>query len=73
MALPICALIGVRDALVSDSRDSARMFAEPILKAWGIPCVLIRRRGDQRLLGEHFTTCRKSNRAGAALLAEGPP
>src|SRR2546421_10620194 len=48
LALPIFALIGVRNALVSDSRDSARTFAEPILKAWGIPYVWIRRPGDRR-------------------------
>jgi hypothetical protein len=73
LKLPIFALVGVRNALVAESRDSAKLFAEPMLKAWGIPYVWIRGSGDGRLLNEHFVDCRKSGRAGAALLAEGPP
>jgi len=73
LKLPIFALIGVRHALVADSRDSAKTFAEPILKAWGIPYVWIRRPDDRGLVREHFVACRNSARAGAALLAEGPP
>jgi sulfopyruvate decarboxylase TPP-binding subunit len=73
LKLPIFALIGVRNALVAESRDSAKTFAEPVLNAWGIPCVWIRRPDDRRLLAEHFEACRTAGRAGAALLAEGPP
>src|SRR5438094_10204295 len=34
LKIPIFSLIGVRNELVSDSRDSAKMFAEPIIAAW---------------------------------------
>ena len=73
LKLPIFALIGVRNALVAESRDSAKAFAQPILAAWGIDCVWVRRKEDQRLFREHFLGCRNARRAGAALLAEGPP
>ncbi len=73
LKLPLFALIGVRNALVDQSRDSAKTFAEPVLKAWNIPYVWIRRPDDRRQLVEHFVTSRKSNRHGVALLAEGPP
>jgi len=73
LKLPIFALIGVRNALVAASRDSAKTFAEPILKAWGIDGVWIRQPSDERLFREHFSACRKARRSGVALLAEGPP
>jgi sulfopyruvate decarboxylase subunit alpha len=73
LALPLFAVIGVRNALEGQSRDSAKNFAEPVLAAWNVPHVWIRRPEDRRLLAEHFLACQTSNRAGAALLAEGPP
>jgi sulfopyruvate decarboxylase TPP-binding subunit len=72
LKLPIFSLIGVRNALVEHSRDSAKTFAEPILQAWGIDCVWIRAAEDKRLLAEHYGRCRQAGQAGAALLAEGP-
>ncbi len=73
LKLPIFALIGVRNALVAESRDSAKTFAEPILRAWGVDSVWIRRSEDKRVLRDHFLACREARRAGIALLAEGPP
>ena len=73
LKLPIFAMIGVRNGLVAESRDSAKEFAEPILRAWRIDGVWIRQRDDERLLREHFSGCRAARRAGVALLAEGPP
>jgi len=73
LKLPLWALIGVRNALVDESRDSAKTFGEPILQAWGISYACIRKPGDQRVLAEHLQACRRANRAGVALLAEGPP
>jgi sulfopyruvate decarboxylase TPP-binding subunit len=72
LKLPIFALVGVRNALAEESRDSAKMFAEPILRAWGIDCAWIRDQADKRRLAEHFLACRKAKRAGIALLAEEP-
>src|SRR6185436_17422236 len=41
LKLPLYALIGLRNGLVAESRDSARIFAEPIIRAWGLHCVMI--------------------------------
>lgn len=72
LKLPIFALIGLRNGLVPESRDSAKVFAEPILKAWGIDCVWLMTPDDKPKLAEQFLACRQAGRAGAALLAEGP-
>lgn len=71
--LPLFALIGVRNGLVPASRDSAKTFAEPILKAWGIDCVWLRTQEDRPKLAEHVRACRQAGRPGTALMAEGPP
>lgn len=71
LKLPIFSLIGVRNALVGDSHDSAKTFAEPILRAWGIDCIWIAQPADKPLLAEHYHRCQSAGRAGAVLLAEG--
>jgi sulfopyruvate decarboxylase TPP-binding subunit len=70
--LPIFSLVGVRNGLAAESRDSAQTFAEPILRAWGVDCAWIRDEADKRRLGEHYLACRTANRVGMALLAEEP-
>jgi sulfopyruvate decarboxylase TPP-binding subunit len=72
LKLAIFALIGVRNDLVPESRDSAKTFAEPILKAWGIRYVWIRSPDDKPRLAEHFLACQRDRSPGAVLLAEGP-
>ena len=71
LRLPLYALIGVRNGLVVDSRDSARMFAEPILNAWAVDYVWIRSRDELPALANHFRNCRLTGCPGATLLAEG--
>jgi sulfopyruvate decarboxylase subunit alpha len=73
LKLPVFAILGVRNALVEDSCDSALLYAEPIIQAWNLNCLWIREPADKRLLGEHFSACRSDRCAGALLLAEGPP
>jgi len=72
LKLPIFALIGVRNGLAPQSRDSAKLFAEPMIRAWGIDVVWIREPGEKRLLCEHYRHCRESNRFGMVLFAEEP-
>jgi sulfopyruvate decarboxylase TPP-binding subunit len=72
LELPLSALIGVRNGLVADSRDSARTFAEPILRAWGIDYFWIRSPEEWPQAANHFWACRQSGRPGVVLLAEGP-
>lgn len=71
LKLPLLAIIGVRNGLVPSSRDSAKVYAEPILKAWGIDCVGVASFGEKPRLAGHFLACWKKGSAGAVLLAEG--
>jgi hypothetical protein len=73
LRLPLYSLIGVRNGTVVDSRDSAKTFAEPILRAWGVDCVWIRAAADRPLFRDHALRSRQSEQPGMALLAEGPP
>ncbi|HEY2415810.1 MAG TPA: thiamine pyrophosphate-binding protein [Pirellulaceae bacterium] len=72
LKLPIYALVGVRNGLAPQSRDSAKLFAEPMIRAWGIDVVRIREPAEIHLLTDHFRACRAANRPGMALLAEEP-
>lgn len=73
LKLPIYSLIGVRNWLTPHSQDSARFFAEPILRAWNLECQWIADEPDKPKLAEHYSRCRLANIPGAALLAEGAP
>lgn len=73
LQLPLFALIGVRNWLVPDSRDSARLFAEPLVQAWKLNAVWINSAADQPKFAEHVRHCRAANIAGVAMLAEGAP
>lgn len=73
LKLPVLALIGVRNGLVAESRDSAKVFAEPILQAWGANYVLIRVPEEKSRMAEHWRQCRQAGQPGIVLLAEGPP
>ena len=73
LKLPIYSLIGVRNGLVPQSRDSAKLFAEPILGAWGLDCQWIAAAADKPKLAEHYRRCQSAGVPGVALLAEGAP
>ncbi len=70
LELPIFALIGARNWLNPASDDSARRFAEPILRAWELDYVVIEKRADKDKLGKHYEACQAAQRPGAVLLAE---
>jgi sulfopyruvate decarboxylase TPP-binding subunit len=73
LRLPLYSLIGVRNGLVADSRDSAKLFTEPVIKAWGIDRQWISKAEDKSKLAMHCRSCRASGIPGVALLAEGAP
>ena len=73
LALPIYSLIGVRNWLSVGSNDTAKTFAEPILRAWGLDCQWLLQPDDKPKLAAHFRRCRTDNVPGMALLAEGAP
>lgn len=70
MRMPVFAMIGGRNLLNPDSDDSARTFAEPILRAWGLDYELISSPADKPKLSQHYHRCRLAERPGAILLAE---
>jgi sulfopyruvate decarboxylase TPP-binding subunit len=73
LKLPIYALIGIRNWLVADYRDTAKAFAEPILRAWNLDCQWIAAPADKARLAEHFRRCQTARIPGMALLAQGVP
>lgn len=69
--LPIVMAIGYRGWVASGSpRDTAAVYTEPILRAWGIPHVLIASDADMPALGECFADAERRGRPVAALLVE---
>ena len=70
LRLPVFAIIGARNYLNADSKDSAKTFGEPILKTWDIDYLVVASPSDRPKLREHYVRCRAENRPGAILLAE---
>ena len=71
LGLPLYAIVGHRGYLVPNSADTARKYAEPILRAWGIDYILLDHRGVADSLRDHCLKCRSANIPGIALMAEG--
>ncbi len=71
MGVPLFAIVGHRSYLIENSPDSAKRFAEPILRAWGIEYVLLSKPDELPRLREHFVSCQAAGKPGAALIAEG--
>lgn len=71
--LPLFAFVGYRSYLNESTLpgDTARIFAEPILKAWGLDYRLIDAPEKLGLIKEHYAACREAGRPGVALIAEG--
>ena len=72
MGLPLLSVVGARNWLVPDSRDTAKGFAEPILHAWGVNYVVVESFEHKSRLSDHFRACQSSGQAGIVVLAEGP-
>ncbi len=70
LKLPIFAIVGARNWLVKESRDSAKLFAEPFLKSWQLDYRLIDRPEDKPMLAEHYLACQEVGKPGIALIAE---
>lgn len=69
--LPLFSIIGARSWLVEGSRDTAKKFAEPILKAWGLDYRIVTKESEKPMLAEHFHHCRQTGKPGALLIGEG--
>jgi hypothetical protein len=71
LRLPLFAVVGVRNWLISESRDSAKLFAEPIAQAWGFDPVWVAQHDDKPNLAQHYRDCRQTERPGFVFIAEG--
>ncbi|MGH7192366.1 MAG: hypothetical protein ACREJM_02395 [Candidatus Saccharimonadales bacterium] len=71
LGVPLYAVVGYRSYLLEGSTDSARLFTEPVLRAWGLDYVLLDTADAAERLIEHCRACRAAGRPGVALLAEG--
>lgn len=70
LQMPVFAIIGGRNLLSPDSEDSAKKFAEPVLRAWNVDFETISSSTDKSKLTQHYQRCRQAESAGAILLAE---
>ena len=71
LRLPLFAILGVRNWLIPQSRDSAKLYAEPIAEAWNLNPLWIAQDNDKPKLADHYRDCRRTGQAGFVLLAEG--
>ena len=71
LGLPLWSLVGYRSYLLPDSRDSAKRFAEPILKAWNLDYLLVERPEQLPEIAKHLEACAAAGKPGVVLLAEG--
>lgn len=69
--VPLFAVIGYRSALNAAANDSARTFTEPNLKSWGLDYRLIDSPQKLPELAAHYAECRRAQRPGVVLIAEG--
>lgn len=69
--IPLFTVIGARSFLLPESKDTAKTFLEPILKAWGIDYVVITGEEHKPRLETHLAACLAESRVGAALIGEG--
>ena len=71
--LPLYAFIGFRSYLSQETLpgDTCLRFTRPILDAWKIDYCFLDEPGKLTLFSEHCLSCRKAEKAGAMLFAEG--
>ncbi len=73
LKLPLFLVVGLRSYHAhrrGATRDSCPVFAEPIMRAWQIPYVLLDERHTAADLAAAYRQAQAENRAGAVLLAE---
>ena len=70
-ALPMVIMIGYRGWMAGGPmRDTAAVYTEPILRAWGIPYRTIVADSDLHMLAESFEEAERTQRLSAVLLVE---
>jgi sulfopyruvate decarboxylase subunit alpha len=71
--LPLFAIIGYRSYLNESTLpgDTAKVYSEPLLRAWDIDYLLIVEPSQRGEIAGHYEACRAAGKPGAILLAEG--
>ncbi len=67
--LPLLAIIGGRNML-TESDDSAKTYAFPVIEAWGIDYAIVRTEQQKPDLKRHLVAALKSSTAGLVVVAE---
>ena len=73
MKLPLFFVVGVRSYYAHQqgaTPDTCPVFAEPIMRAWQVPYVILGNRSTADDLASAYRQAQAENRAGAALFAE---
>ena len=70
LKIPVVSIIGARNWLNRESSDTAKKFAEPILKAWDLEYLLVASEDDRPQFRSFLQNCLNAERPGAILLAE---
>jgi sulfopyruvate decarboxylase subunit alpha len=71
LQVPVWSWIGYRSYLLPNSTDSAKRFAEPILKAWALDYLLLEQPERLPQAVAHLKSCAAANKPGVVLMAEG--
>jgi sulfopyruvate decarboxylase TPP-binding subunit len=71
LQVPVWSWIGYRSYLLPTSTDSAKRFAEPILKAWSLDYFLLEKPEELPRAVAHLQQCAAENKPGVVLMAEG--
>lgn len=71
LQVPVWSWIGYRSYLLPTSTDSAKRFAEPILKAWALDYHLLEKPDALPQAIAHLKSCAAANKPGVVLMAEG--
>jgi sulfopyruvate decarboxylase subunit alpha len=71
--LPLYAMIGYRSYLNQDNLpgDTSLVFTEPILAAWNVDVLFVKKPDQLAAIGEHMRACLAADKPGVALIAEG--
>ena len=70
LKIPVIALIGARSWLNANSEDTAKTFAEPIMKAWNVEYQIVATADDKPQLVDWLQHCLETKIPGVVLLAE---
>ena len=70
LQVPVYALVGARNWLKPEVKDSAALYAQPLLQAWGVDFIIIDQPNQANQLSSHYADCLKAGHVGLTLMAE---